>query len=87
MAYTTRQMLDMATGFWHKQYGIEIKQRVPGKKGEWLVMVSENEALAPNLEVVLVENDRLPPSLVVYPTIDKAFAVMEAFLLRKKETT
>lgn len=83
--YTSKQMLDMATHFWNKQHSIEIVPKSPGKPGAWAVMVSDSEAVTPNLELVPIESIFSAPSNVFYPTLEKAFAIMEAYITKKKE--
>lgn len=83
--YTNKQMLDMATAFWNKTHGIEILPRCACKPGAWAVMVSDSEAVAPNLELVPVESLFSAPSNIFYPTIEKAFAIMEAYIAHKKD--
>jgi Pyruvate/2-oxoacid:ferredoxin oxidoreductase gamma subunit len=84
MSYTTKQMLEMSTGFWNKKYGIEIVQKHPGKPGAWVVMVSDSEAIDMHLELQPVVSLFSASSDIFYPTIEKAFAIMEAYLLKKK---
>lgn len=85
MTYTPKQMLDMATHFWDPKHQIEVLLPNPANRKRWVVMVSDSECLTSNLDLVMVDSPKRAPDNASFSTIEKAFAVMEAYLLRKKD--
>jgi uncharacterized protein (DUF952 family) len=83
MGLTTKQMLDMATSFYHKS-GVEIQARLHRGEKYYLVLLSDNEAITQELDVVPATTAHLFPCNAKFSSVEKAFAVLEAYTVSNK---